>query len=198
MLLIVKGDLLADLSDFPVECDKLKKQLSFNLQEQEIIKKLGITPEAFLPLLFTVKFGGDWSFSTDELKVLAIKEKVTRYHQEKMVGYTMEISYLFINPKILTEEGVVHRLEKCSQKKEREIVERPFKIEIDGENIIKAVLNPKTLKIIVKREKGPLSFEGSAAFGLSHEMGHLRGSDKINGGKSLWDFNYQLDYDEDD
>ena len=71
-------------------------------------------------------------------------------------------------------------------------MERPFKIEVDGEVIIKAVLNPKTLKICVKRVKGPLSFEGSSAFGVSHEMDHLTGSEKV-GGKSLWDFSYQME-----
>jgi predicted metalloprotease len=47
-----------------------------------------------------------------------------------MVGYNIETVYLFVNPKILKEEGVIHRLEKCGNKKEREIVERPFKIEL--------------------------------------------------------------------
>ena len=96
---------------------ELKKQLSFNLQEEMIIKKLNITPEAFLPLIFSIKFGGDWSFKTKSLKVLAVKDKLTRYDQEKMVGYTIETVFLFINPKILKEEGCIHRLEKCGNKK---------------------------------------------------------------------------------
>lgn len=173
------------------EYEKLKKRLSFNLQEEVIIKKLNITPEAFLPLVFSIKFGGDWSFKTESLKVLAVKEKLTRYDQEKMVGYTIETVFLFVNPKILKEEGVIHRLEKCSDKKERDIVERPFKIEVDAEDIIKAVINPLTLKITVKHLKCPLSFEGSSAYGVSHEMNHLVGLE-VNG-KSLWDFKYELD-----
>ncbi|OPY24588.1 MAG: hypothetical protein A4E27_01220 [Methanobacterium sp. PtaU1.Bin242] len=182
------GDSL-DCSDI---YDKLKKQLAFSLQEQKIIKKLGIKSEIFLPLLFSLKFGGDWSFQTESTKVLAVKDKLTRYDPERMVGYTQEVIFLFLNPQILTKEGQVYRLEKCSQKKEREIVERPFKIEVDGEDIIKAVLNPKTLKITIKRVKGPLSFEGSSAFGVSHEMDHLTGSEKV-GGKSLWDFSYKME-----
>ncbi len=170
---------------------ELKKKLSFNLQEEMIIKKLHITPEAFLPLVFSIKFGGDWSFNTKSLKVLAVKDKLTRYDQEKMVGYTIETVFLFVNPKILKEEGLVYRLEKCGDKKEREIVKRPFKIEVDAEDIIKAIINPLTLKITVKHVKGPLSFEGSSAYGVSHEMNHLRGLD-VNG-KSLWDFRYEQD-----
>ena len=169
---------------------ELKKQLSFNLQEEMIIKKLNITPEAFLPLIFSIKFGGDWSFKTKSLKVLAVKDKLTRYDQEKMVGYTIETVFLLINPKILKEEGCIHRLEKCGNKKEREIVERPFKIEVDAEDIIKAVINPLTLKITVKHFKGPLSFEGSSTYGVSHEMNHLQGLE-VNG-KSLSDFSYEL------
>ncbi len=173
------------------EYEKLKKRLSFNLQEEVIIKRLNITPEAFLPLVFSIKFGGDWSFKTESLKVLAVKEKLTHYDQEKMVGYTIETVFLFVNPKILKEEGVIYRLEKCSDKKEREIVERPFKIEVDADDIIKAVINPLTLKITVKHIKGPLSFEGSSAYGVFHEMNHLLGLEVK--GKSLWDFKYELD-----
>ena len=169
---------------------ELKKQLSFNHQEEKIIKKLDLTPEAFLPLIFSFKFGGDWSFKTKSLKVLAVKDKLTRYDQQKMVGYTIETVFLFVNPKILNEEGLVHRLEKCGDKKEREIVKRPFKIEVDAEDIIKAVINPLTLKITVKHVKGPLFFEGSSAYGVSHEMNHLQGVE-VNG-KSLWDFSYEL------
>ncbi len=90
----------------------------------------------------------------------------------------------------MNEEGLVHRLEKCGDKKEREIVKRPFKIEVDAEDIIKAVINPLTLKITVKHVKGPLFFEGSSAYGVSHEMNHLQGVE-VNG-KSLWDFSYEL------
>ena len=169
---------------------ELKKQLSFNHQEEKIIKKLDLTPEAFLTLIFSIKFGGDWSFKTKSLKVLAVKDKLTRYDQQKMVGYTIETVFLFVNPKILNEEGLVHRLEKCGDKKEREIVKRPFKIEVDAEDIIKAVINPLTLKITVKHVKGPLFFEGSSAYGVSHEMNHLQGVE-VNG-KSLWDFSYEL------
>ena len=173
------------------ELQRFKKQLKFSLQEDKFIEKLGIRSEAFLPLLFSIKYGGDWSFKTDSLKVLAVKDKITRYDEENMVGYTLERIFLFLNPTILNEEGRVHRLEKCGNKKEREIVERPFKVELDGEDIIKAVLNPMTLKVNIKRIKGPLSFEGSMAYGISHEMDHLQGTEKT--GQSLWDFSYELD-----
>lgn len=172
--------------------EEFKKKLKFNLQEQEIIKKLKIKPAVFLPLLFSIKFGGNWSYKTrkDSLRLMAIKDKVTRYDSEEKIGYTLETIYLFFNPVVLKEEGQIHRLEKCSLNQEREIVKRPFKVEVDGEDIIKAVLDPGTLKILVNRIKGPLTFEGSASFGVSHEMDHLNQSEE--GRKCLWDFNYEV------
>lgn len=173
--------------------EEVKKKLKFNLQEQEIIKKLDIKSEVFLPLLFSLKFGGNWSFKTkkDSIRIMSIKDKLTRYDPEKKVGYTLETIYLFLNPIILKEEGKICRLEKCSEKKEREIVERPYKVQVDADDIIKAVLDPSTLQIRVKHCKGPLSLEGSAAYGVSHEMDHLKES-QDEPRRCLWDFKYQL------
>jgi predicted metalloprotease len=180
------------LEDYP-EYDEFIRKLNFNLREQEIIRELKIQPDSFLPLLFSLKFGGNWSIKTknDSLNVIAIKDKLTRYNPEKMTGSTLETIYLISNPIILKKEGHIYRLEKCSQDKERKVVKRPFKVHVNGENIIKAVLDPKTLEITLKRVKGPLSFEGSTAFGLSHEMDHISGSEK-SVGKCLWDFSYKL------
>lgn len=174
--------------------EELKKKLKFNLQEQEIVKKLGIKHEVFLPLLFSLKFGGNWSYKTkrESVRLMAIKDKVTRYDDEAKFGYTLETIYLFSNPMVLKEEGRVLRLEKCSEKQEREIVERPYRVEVDAEDIIKAVLDPNTLKIKVKHVSGPLIMEGSLAYGVSHEMDHLReAEDKPP--KCLWDFRYEID-----
>ncbi|MEN6591964.1 MAG: hypothetical protein ABFC12_01820 [Methanobacterium sp.] len=173
--------------------EELKKKLKFNLQEQEIIKKLGIKHEVFLPLLFSLKFGGNWSYKTkkDSVRLMAIKDKVTRYDPEEKLGHTLETIYLFSNPVILKEEGRVLRLEKCSEKQEREIVKRPYKVVIDGEDIIKAVLDLSSLKIRVKHIQGPLTLEGSTAYGVSHEMDHLNESEDEER-KCLWDFSYEI------
>ncbi len=173
--------------------EELKKKLKFNLQEQEIIKKLNIKHEVFLPLLFSLKFGGNWSYKTkkDSVRLMAIKDKVTHYIKEKKMGYTLETVYLFSNPVVLKEEGQIFRLEKCSEKQEREIVKRPYKVVVDAEGIIKAVLDPSTLKISVKHIQGPLTLEGSTAYGVSHEMDHLNESEDEER-KCLWDFNYEI------
>lgn len=172
--------------------EELKKKLKYSLQEQDVIKKLGISHEVFLPLLFSLKFGGNWSYKTqkDSVRLMAIKDKLTRYDPEKKVGYTLETIYLFSNPVVLKEEGRVMRLEKCSEKQEREIVERPYLVEVDAEEIIKAVLDPGTLKIKVEHVQGPLTMEGSLAYGVSHEMEHLMDVDEKTP-KCLWDFHYE-------
>ena len=191
-----KGDLLDPnilnhQKEYKLEYKKLLKQLSFGIQEKKLIENLEIPEDAFLPFLFSIKFGGDWSLKTDSVNAMAIKEKITRYNADKMEGYTLEKVFLFLNPRILKKTGRVRRLEKCGNKKDREIVERPFRVKIDAERIINAVLDPVTMKITIKDMQGPLSFEGSGAYGISHEMEHLSGSESK--GKFLWEFKYSLE-----
>jgi len=174
-----------------LDYDKLKKKLSFNLAEKKAIKDLDIQPDAFIPVLFSLKFGGDWSFKTRDLSAMAVKEKITRYNEEIGEGYTLERVTLFVNPKAISTEGKVLRLEKCGTKNERELVERPFHVQLNAEDIILAELNPSTMTIILKRIEGPLNFEGSAAYGISHEIEHLTGCEHT--GKFIWEFKYKLE-----
>ncbi len=155
-----------------------------------MINSLDIPNDIFLPLVFSIKFGGDWSLKFNSIKVMAIKEKVTKYDHKKKVGYTLETIFLFYNPLLLNEEGLVYRLEKCGEKKEREIVKRPYKVRLDSEYALKASLNPMTKKIILKKVKGPFEFTGSSAYGVSHEMEHLL--DEDTAGDSIFDFKYEI------
>ncbi|AUB58721.1 hypothetical protein BK008_10620 [Methanobacterium sp. MZ-A1] len=170
--------------------DKLKKQLSFNFAENKAINDLNIKLDAFIPVLFSLKFGGDWSFKTSELEAMAVKEKITRYNENTGEGYTLERVTLFVNPCLISNEGKILRLEKCGAKNERELVERPFRVKLDAEEIVQAELNPKIMEISLKRIKGPLSFSGSAAYGVSHEIEHLAGCERT--GKFLWEFKYRV------
>lgn len=146
--------------------------------------------DIFLPLIFSIKFGGDWSLKFDSTKVMAIKEKVTRFDGQKKIGYTLEIMFLFYNPVLLNQEGTVYRLEKCGDRKEREIVKRPFKVTIDAEYALKASLNPMTKIISIEKVKGPFKFSGSSAYGVSHEMEHLL-EGEISG-ESIFEFEYEI------
>jgi len=108
-----------------------------------------------------------------------------------MVGYTLENVFLFLNPLILNQEGIIYRLEKCGNKKEREIVKRPYKTTIDAEYALKASLNPMTKKITLKKVEGPFKFTGSNAYGVSHEMEHLL-EDEISG-EPFFEFEYEIE-----
>lgn len=185
------GDILENPDYSNLDYDKLKKQLFFNLAEKKAIKDLNIQPDAFIPVLFSLKFGGDWSFKTQKLAAIAVKEKITRYNEEEGEGYTLERVTLFVNPQVISTHGKVLRLEKCGTKNERELVERPFHVELDAEDIIQAELNPSTMTIILKRIEGPLNFEGPAAYGISHEIEHLTGCEYT--GKFIWEFKYKLE-----
>ena len=122
---------------------------------------------------------------------MAVKEKITRYSEDECEGYTLERVTLFVNPQIISNEGKVLRLEKCGNKNERELVQRHFRVKLDARNIIRAELNPQSMEITLKRMEGPLSFEGSAAYGVSHEMEHLAGCEHT--GKFIWEFKYNLE-----
>lgn len=167
------------------------KLLKFTLKEKEIIKELNLPEEIFLPLLFSIRFGGDWSLSKNSNNLMSVKEKITHYDEETEIGYTLEKIYLFVNPKLLSSKGKIYRMEKCSNKNEREIVERPHKVTIDGEYILEAILDPKELKIYLKHSEGPLIFSGPTAYGAAHEIEHLN-KGEIEG-IPFWDFQYILD-----
>lgn len=170
---------------------ELKKLLKFSLKEKEVIKKLEIPEDAFMPLIFSIRFGGDWSLNKNSKKVMSIKEKLTRYNKEKKVGYTLERVYLFLNPEVLSQEGTVYRLEKCSNKKEREMVKRPFKVTVDAEYILEATLDPIESKLKLKKINYPLEFTGPSAYGVSHEMEHLE--NRETKGKPFWEFEYEIE-----
>ncbi|MCK9152391.1 RimK/LysX family protein [Methanobacterium alcaliphilum] len=173
-----------------MEYEELKKLLKFSLKEKEVIKNLQIPDDAFLPLIFSIRFGGDWSLSKNSRKTMAIKEKITQYNENTKEGYTLEKVYLFLNPQVIKEEGVVYRLEKCSTKNERELVKRPYEVLVKGDFILEATLNPLDLKIRLKKINNPLKFTGPSAYGVSHEIEHL---EKIKSeGKPFWEFEYEI------
>jgi predicted metalloprotease len=171
--------------------EEVKKLLEFTIKENNVIKNLKLPKEIFLPLLFSLRYGGDWSHKKGFKRLMAVKEKTTKYDDNKKIGYTLELIYLFVNPRLISEEGKIYRMEKCSNNNERKLVEKPYKITIDGEYILKATLDPKEMKIFLKHLKEPLNFTGSGAYGASHEIEHLD-HDEIKG-IPFYDFEYVLE-----
>ncbi|RJS49017.1 MAG: hypothetical protein CIT03_05660 [Methanobacterium sp.] len=177
-----------------MEYQDLKKLLKFSFNEKEILQKLELPEDAFLPLIFSIRFGGDWSVRKNSRRLMSIKEKITKYDDEKKSGCTLERIYLFLNPRILSQEGSVHRLEKCSTKNERELVKRPYKVSVNADYILLAELDPVDLKIHLKKINTPLEFTGPTAYGVSHEMEHL--DQGVVKGKPFWEFQYVIDYED--
>ena len=168
----------------------LKKTIEFTNEERKLISGFNLPADAFLPLLLSLRDGGDWSYSSVNIKTIAVLDKTTVYDDAKKLGYSLEEIYLFVNPVLKEEEGTVHRLEKCGDEEVRMLVVRPYKIRIGCDHIIKATVRPveKEIKVeeLTARE---LVFEGSTAYDIAHEIEHLK-HEEIKG-ESLWEFKFK-------
>lgn len=167
----------------------LKSMIVFNRAEKSLIARFNILPDAFLPLLLSLRDGGDYSYSTEDIKTVAVMDKTTVYDDRKKRGISREEIYLFVNPTLKEEEGTVHRLEKCGEEEVRLLVRRPYRVRVASERIIKATVNPleKEIKVeeLAERE---LVFDGSTAYDIAHEIEHLK--HKEIQGESLWEFRF--------
>jgi len=170
--------------------EHLKKAMDFTSAEKKLISSFDIPADAFIPLLLSLRDGGDWSYSVENIMTIAVLDKTTVYDDEKKLGYSLEEIYLFINPVLNEEEGTVHRLEKCGNEVARMLVVRPYKVRIGSERIIKATVHPlkKEIKVEELAQK-ELVFDGSTAYDIAHEMEHLM--KKENKGEGLWEFKFK-------
>lgn len=170
-----------------VEIEEIKKIIHFTQAEKEAISGFGLPLDAFLPLILSIRFGGDWSYSSEEVRSLAVQDRTTMYDESQGMGHSLEEIYLFVNPELLEKEGRVRRLEKCGEKEERVLVERPYRIRVRGDRVLKATVDPSEMEILLEelfdRE---IVFEGSNAFDFAHELEHLQQKEVRGGG--LWNF----------
>ncbi len=171
----------------PIE--NLKNAIDFTNAEKELISSFDMPADAFIPLLLSLRDGGDWSYSSENIKTITVLDKTTVYNDEKKLGYSLEEIYLFVNPVLKNEEGTVHRLEKCGEEKVRLLVRRSYRVRVACDRIIKATVHPlkKEIKVeeIAERE---LVFDGPTAYDISHEIEHLK--KKEIRGESLWGFKF--------
>ncbi len=172
-----------------MDIDKVRKIIDFTNAERKLISSFNLPADAFTPLLLSLRDGGDWSYSSEDIKTMAVMDKTTIYDDERKLGYSLEEIYLFVNPVLAEEEGTVHRLEKCGNEEMRLLVRRPYKVRVISERIIKTTVNPleKEIKIEELAEK-ELVFDGSTAYDIAHEIEHLK-QKEIKGG-SLWEFRF--------
>jgi len=173
-----------------MDIEDLKKAMDFTTAEKKLISGFDITADAFIPLLLSIRDGGDWSYSAESIRTIAVLDKTTIYDAERKSGYSLEEIYLFINPVLKEEEGTVHRLEKCGDELVRMLVVRPYKVRVGSERIIKATVHPlkKEIKVEELAQK-ELVFDGSTAYDIAHEMEHLM--KKEIKGESLWGFKFK-------
>jgi predicted metalloprotease len=172
-----------------MDTEEIRAIFKFSDMEKNIISSFGIQGDLFLPFLLSLKSGGSWSYDSEEAKSIAVKDVITYYDEESKTGYTLEKIYFFIDPKIIEEEGLIRRLEKCGTKEERELVERPYLITLQAEKIILAEVNPELRKITVRElKKKRIQLRGTPAYSAAHEIKHLeKGEVK---GVPLWNFEY--------
>jgi predicted metalloprotease len=172
-----------------MDIDKVREIIDFTNAERKLISSFNLPADAFTPLLLSLRDGGDWSYSSENIKTIAVMDKTTIYDDERKLGYSLEEIYLFVNPVLSEEEGTVHRLEKCGDEEMRLLVRRPYKVRVKSDRIIKTTVNPleKEIKIEELAEK-ELVFDGSTAYDIAHEIEHLK-QKEIKGG-SLWEFRF--------
>ncbi len=172
-----------------MDIETLKKTIAFTNAEKKLISSFEIPTDAFIPLLLSLRDGGDWSYSSENINTVAVMDKTTIYDEKKKTGYSLEEIYLFVNPVLRDEEGTVHRLEKCGDEEMRLLVQRPYSIRVGNDRIIKATVHPveKEIKVEELAEK-ELVFDGSTAYDIAHEMEHLK-REKIKG-VSLMEFKF--------
>lgn len=178
-----------DKENANMDAEEIRAIFKFSALEKNMISSFGVQGDLFLPFLLSLKSGGSWSYATEETKSMAIKDVITYYDEENKTGYTLEKIYFFIDPEIITEEGVIRRLEKCGTKEERELVERPYIITVKAKKIILAEVNPSLREIRVRElKKKHIQLKGTPAYSAAHELEHLdKGEIK---GVPLWNFEY--------
>jgi len=178
--------------DANMDAEEIRAVFRFSALEKNMISGFGIQGDLFLPFLLSLKSGGSWSYATEGAKSIAVKDVITYYDEENRAGYTLEKIYLFIDPEIIKEEGVVFRLEKCGEREERELVERPYSITLRAKRMILAEVNPGLKEIRIRElHKENISLKGTPAYSAAHELEHLEKGDVK--GIPIWTFEYVKD-----
>ncbi|MDI6718094.1 MAG: hypothetical protein QMD46_00570 [Methanomicrobiales archaeon] len=157
-----------------MEPETLLGILAFLGAEERLIRRFDLPAEAFIPLLLSLRSGGDWSYAAGSIRTLSLLEKTTVYDSDRRLGYTYEEIFLFVNPRILQEDGTVHRLEKCGREEVRRLVRRPYTVVLEGDRLFSATVHPLRREIaLAELPDRQRTFQGSSAYAASHEMEHL-------------------------
>ena len=55
-----------------MDIEHLKKAMDFTSAEKKLISSFDIPADAFIPLLLSLRDGGDWSYSVENIKTIAV------------------------------------------------------------------------------------------------------------------------------
>ncbi|WP_094228022.1 putative ATP-dependent zinc protease [Methanolobus psychrotolerans] len=173
-----------------MKINDLKAILKFSAREEAMFGRFDLPKDAFYPMVLSLKVGGAWSYSTEDLKSISVMKVFTTYNEETRTGHTIEEVYLLLNPEYVSKEGIVYRLEKCGGRDERVLLTRPYSVVLKAERIIVASVSTERKKIFVKElDEKNVSFTGPSAFYADHEMEHLEHIE-IDG-LPMWAFEYE-------
>ena len=173
-----------------MKVNDLKAILKFSAKEEAMFGRFDLPKDAFFPMILSLKVGGAWSYSTDDLKSISVMKVFTTYNEETRTGHTIEEVYLFLDPEYVSKEGTVYRLEKCGGRDERALVTRLYSVTLKAERIIVASISTEKKKIFIKElDERTVSFTGPSAFYAAHEMEHLEHIE-IDG-LLMWAFEYE-------
>ncbi|MCM2465267.1 RimK/LysX family protein [Methanoculleus oceani] len=172
-----------------METDEIREELAFAAAEAALADRFGIPADALVPLLFSLRYGGDWSYAADGLTAISAVTKTTVYDEESRTGYSLEEIYLFVDPVLLDREGTVHRLEKCGNAPVRLLVKRPYRVRLAARRAIRMTVHPLE-RTIRTEDLGAveMAFSGSTAYGIDHEMEHLAGREIRGEGLRIFRF----------
>ncbi len=73
--------------------ENLKEIIHFTNTEKELVSRFKILGDAFLPLLLSLRDGGDWSYSAENIKTIAVMDKTTVYDEERKVRLLVRRPY---------------------------------------------------------------------------------------------------------
>ena len=172
-----------------METDDIRRQVAFAAAETGLAARFGIPADALIPLLFSLRYGGAWSYASENVTAISAVKKTTVYDDESRTGYSLEEIYFFVNPMLLHREGTVHRLEKCGEAPARLLVARSYRVRLGAERIIRMTVNPLEREIRTEElDIAEMVFSGSTAYDIDHELEHLAGREIA--GEELWVFRF--------
>lgn len=89
-----------------METDEIREEIAFAAAEAALAARFDIPTDALLPLLFSLRYGGDWSYAAEGVTPISAVTRTKVYDEVSQTGYSLEEIYLFVDPVILHREGL--------------------------------------------------------------------------------------------